>query len=76
MAFLVTKGLGQSAIGQDTTFVATRGWGRGVTAAVVDKIKARTHDKFNDLRDYAAQAKREDEDLLVICQQLIKMICR
>lgn len=75
MAFLVTRGLGRSTIGQDTTFVATSGLGRGVQA-VVDKIKARTHDKFNDLRDYVEQAKREDEDLLVICQQLLKLICR
>ncbi len=75
MAFLTTRGLGRSTLGQDTTFVATSGLGRGVQA-VVDKIKARTHDKFNDLRDYTAQAMREDEELLVICQQLIKLICR
>lgn len=75
MAFLVTRGLGQSTIGQDTTFVATRGLGRGVQA-VFEKVKAHTHDKFNDLTDYIAQAKREDEELLVICRGLIEIICR
>ena len=75
MAFLTTRGLGRSTIGQDTTFVATSGLGRGVQA-VVDKIKARTHDKFNDLRDYTAQALREDEDLLVICRAFIDIVCR
>lgn len=74
MAFLVTKGLGRSALGQSTTFVATRGWGRGVRELVA--IGSRTHDKFNDLRDYAAQAKREDEELLVILRGFIEIICR
>ena len=75
MAFLTTRGLGRSTIGQDTTFVATSGLGRGVQA-VVDRIKARTHDKFNDLRDYTAQAMREDEDLLAICRVIIEKLCR
>lgn len=75
MAFLVTRGLGRSTIGQDTTFVATSGLGRGIQI-ITDKVKAATHDRFNDLRDYVEQAKREDEDLLVICQTFIKMICR
>ena len=75
MAFLTTKGLGRSTIGQGTTFVATRGWGRGVQQ-VVDEIKTRTHDRFNDVRDYVAQARREDEELLVICRGLIELICR
>ena len=75
MAFLTTKGLGRSTIGQDTTFVATRGWGRGVQQ-VVDEIKTRTHDRFNEARDYIAQAKREDDELLAICRGLIDIICR
>lgn len=75
MAFLVTRGLGRSTIGQDTTFVATSGLGRGLQV-ITEKVKAATHDKFNDLTNYLDQAKREDEDLLVICQQLIKLICR
>lgn len=71
MALLVTtRGLGHRG-----GFLATTGLGRGISA-VVDKIKARTHDKFNDLRDYAAQAKREDEELLVICRGFIEIICR
>ena len=44
--------------------------------AVVEKARAATHDKFNDLRDYTAQALKEDEELLVICQGLLKIICR
>jgi hypothetical protein len=75
MAFLVTRGLGKSTIGQDTTFVATSGLGRGVQA-VVDKIKSATHDKFNDLTDYLEQARKEDEELLVICRGFIEIICR
>jgi hypothetical protein len=43
---------------------------------VVAGIKARTQDKFNDLTDYIEQAKREDEELLVICRGLIEIVCR
>jgi len=75
MAFLTTRGLGSGSGGQGTTFVATRGLGRGISA-VVEKIRSRTHDKFNDLTDYIEQAKREDEELLVICRGLIEIICR
>ena len=75
MAFLTTKGLGRSTLGQGTTFVATRGWGRGVQE-VVAEIKARTHDRFNDLRDYTAQALREDEELLLFCRVIIEKLCR
>lgn len=73
MAFLVTRGLGSGSGGQGTTFVATRGLGRGIFEG---GIVGRTHDKFNDLRDYIEQAKREDEELLVICRGLIEIICR
>lgn len=75
MAFLTTRGLGRSTVGQDTTFVASGGLGRGVQQ-VVEKIRSATHDRFNDLRDYVEQAKREDEELLVICRGLIEIICR
>jgi hypothetical protein len=75
MAFLTTKGLGRSTIGQGTTFVATRGWGRGISE-VVEGIKSRTHDRFNEARDYLAQARQEDEDLLLICRTFIDIICR
>lgn len=54
--------------------IATKGY--ICVVDVVDRIKTRTHDRFNDLRDYTAQALREDEELLVICQGLIKIICR
>lgn len=36
--------------------------------------KTRTHDKFNDLRDYNAQARREDDELIVIGEGICKIL--
>jgi len=75
MAFLVTRGLGRGSLGGGTTFVATSGLGRGI-AEIVDRLPVGDSQKFYDMRGYAAQALREDEELLIICRGLIKIICR
>ncbi len=75
MAFLVTRGLGRSTIGQDTTFVVTRGLGRGQQAVPGGEGKSDSY-RFHDHADYLGLAKREDEELLVICRGFVEMICR
>ena len=76
MAFLTTRGLGRGSLGGGTTFVTTSGLGRGIAADAVDRLPVGDSQKFYDMRDYAAQALREDEELLLICRGLIKIICR
>lgn len=74
MAFLTTRGLGRGSLGQGTTFVATNGLGRGIVDLILRPVG--DSQKFHDMRDYYAQALREDEELLVICRGLINIICR
>ena len=62
---LTTRGLGKRG-----GFLTTKGLGRGVFA----KGPVGTSDKFHDM--VRLQIEREDEELLVICQGLIKIICR
>ena len=69
MSILVTtRGLGSRG-----GLLVTGGLGRRILDILAP---AGDSQKFYDMRDYTAQALKEDEELLTICQGLLKIICR
>lgn len=68
MAILVTtRGLGRRG-----GFLSTTGLGRGIFAPEGEG-KADSY-RFHD-KDLYAQAKREDDEILLMCRGLLKLIC-